>query len=107
MPKSFSTHREVLARLHGNDPDILRMIEEERVNGDIAQAVYDARKAAGLTQAALAKLVGTGQPAIARLEDSDYAGHSVRMLQRIADALGCRLEVRLSKPKAHNVPTSS
>ena len=31
---------------------------------------------------------------MARLEDADYDGHSLTMLQRIAEALGQRLEVR-------------
>jgi hypothetical protein len=29
-----------------------------------------------------------------RLEDADYAGHSLSMLQRIAGALGKRVEIR-------------
>ena len=49
---------------------------------------------AGLTQAELAQLVGTTQSVISRLEDADYEGHSLSMLQRIADALHQRLEVR-------------
>ena len=43
--------------------------------------------------AQLAKLIGTKQPVIARLEDADYEGHSLSMLQRIAEALDQRLEV--------------
>ena len=31
---------------------------------------------------------------IARLEDADYQGHSLSMLQRIASALNKRLEIR-------------
>jgi hypothetical protein len=32
---------------------------------------------------------------IARLEDADYAGHSLSMLQRIARALNRRVEINL------------
>jgi predicted transcriptional regulator len=42
----------------------------------------------------LAALVGTSQPVIARLEDADYRGHSLSILQRIARALKKRLDVR-------------
>jgi len=42
----------------------------------------------------LAELVGTTQSVIARLEDADYEGHSLSMLQRIATAVNKRLEVR-------------
>ena len=47
-----------------------------------------------LTQKQLAELVGTTQSVIARLEDADYEGHSLSMLQRIAAAVNKRLEVR-------------
>jgi len=47
-----------------------------------------------LTQQQLADLIETKQPVIVRLEDADYEGHPLTMLQRIADALGQRLEVR-------------
>jgi len=49
--------------------------------------------AAGHTQAQLAERVGTTQSVIARLEDADYEGYTLRMLDRIAAALGQRVEV--------------
>lgn len=61
---------------------------------DIAQQIYDARSAAGLTQAQLAQMIGTTASAICRLESADYEGHSMLMLRRIAVALGKRVEVR-------------
>jgi transcriptional regulator with XRE-family HTH domain len=60
----------------------------------VGQIIYDARTAAGLTQAQLAKLIGTDQSVISRLEDADYDGHSMSMLRRIATALGKKLEIR-------------
>lgn len=69
--------------------------------GNIAQLVYDLRTGRGLTQAQFAKLVGTTQPVIARLEDADYQGHSLKMLNRIAFALELDLVIQLRpKPKA-------
>ena len=59
--------------------------------------IYDARTQAGLTQEELAKRVGTKQPVIARLEDADYEGHSLNMLQRIAKALNRTLRVEMSQ----------
>ena len=50
---------------------------------------------AGLTQRELADRVGTTQSVIARLEDADYAGHSLSMLQRIGRALNRRVEINL------------
>jgi ribosome-binding protein aMBF1 (putative translation factor) len=77
-----------------------RLIEAERVNADIAQMIYDARIQAGLTQEELAKRVGTKQPVIARLEDADYQGHSLNMLQRIAKALNRTLRVEMPQAAA-------
>ena len=49
--------------------------------------IYDARTSAGLSQSEPAQLIGSKQPVIARLEDADYEGHSLTMLQRLAAAL--------------------
>jgi len=84
----------ILDKMIGDDPAQRALIEDEVANLRIAQLVYDARTRAGLTQMQLAKLVGTTQPVIARLEDADYRGHSLRMLRRIATALKKDLEIR-------------
>jgi ribosome-binding protein aMBF1 (putative translation factor) len=44
---------------------------------DLALLVREMREDAGLTQAELARKVGTTQSVIARLEDAQYAGHSL------------------------------
>ena len=51
------------------------------------------RIAKGLSQAQLAKLVGTKQPGIARLE-SGKTEPKLSFLRRVAEALGYRLEIR-------------
>ena len=63
------------------------------IKAEVARLIYEARKMAGLTQTELAKLIGSKQPVIARLEDADYEGHSFTMLQRIAIALNQRGEI--------------
>lgn len=79
-----------------DDPARASAVERERVNAEIAQLIYDRRTAAGLTQKQLAELVGTRQSVISRLEDADYEGHSLSMLQRIATALDQRLHVSMT-----------
>jgi ribosome-binding protein aMBF1 (putative translation factor) len=84
----------ILERVTGNREGIKAGIAEARINFEVAQMIYDARTKAGLPQSQLAVLIGSNQPVIARLEDADYAGNSLTMLQRIAAALELRLELR-------------
>jgi transcriptional regulator with XRE-family HTH domain len=78
----------------GSDADLRLKAEQAVLNARVAQLIYDVRTRAQLTQAGLAHLVGTTQSVIARLEDADYEGHSLSMLQRIASALNRTLEIR-------------
>jgi len=89
----------IIDRITGDDEELKRLIDEETVNAQVARMIYEARTKAGLTQQQLAKLVGTKQPVITRLEDADYGGHSLSMLQRIAAALNKRPEIRLLPTK--------
>lgn len=86
---------EILGKLSQDDPDLQEMVQVASVNAEVAQLIYAARTQAGLTQQDLAVLVNTQQPVIARLEDADYEGHSLSMLQRIAQALNRRVEIAL------------
>lgn len=79
----------------GNNFELRDFVAEANLNARVAQLIYYAREEAGLTQKELAERVGTKQPVIARLEDADYEGHSLSMLQRIAVALGKRLRLSL------------
>ncbi len=85
----------IIDNMIGDDTELRALVDEERAGAEIAQLIYDARNRAGLTQKELAERLGTKQPTIARLEDADYAGHSLSMLRRIATALDMRLELRL------------
>lgn len=83
----------ILDRMVGNDPQMKVLVAEATVNAEVSQLIYDARTQAGLTQQQLADLIDTTQSVVARLEDADYEGHSLSMLQRIASALNQRLEI--------------
>ena len=85
----------IIDDITGDDPELKAMIEEETIHAQVARKIYEARTRAGLTQQQLAALVGTKQSVIARLEDADYVGHSLTMLQRIATALHQKLEIDL------------
>ena len=67
--------------------------EEEKSKTEIAYAVRTARMKADLTQSQLAKLIGTTQSVIARLEGgSDKRVPSIPLLARIAAACGGHFE---------------
>jgi transcriptional regulator with XRE-family HTH domain len=78
-------------RYIGDNLERQESLETERVHAQVARTIYALRKQAGLTQKELAKLIGTTQSVISRLEDADYEGHSLSMLSRIATALKQRL----------------
>jgi transcriptional regulator with XRE-family HTH domain len=78
---------QILRNRYAKDAERRASLEAERVNAEVARMIYDLRNDAGLTQGELAELVGTTQSVISRLEDSDYDGHSLTMLNRIAKAL--------------------
>jgi DNA-binding XRE family transcriptional regulator len=81
-------------RYYEGRPERLAMLEKARANDSVARKLTTLRLQAGLTQRQLAKLVGTTASVICRLENADYEGHSLAMLQRIADALHQRVEIR-------------
>jgi len=93
--KATSSAVEILHRryYHGK-PERLADLEEARAEDELARKIYELREQAGLTQKRLAKLVGTTASVISRLEDSDYEGHSLTMLKRIAAAVDKRVEIR-------------
>ncbi len=84
----------ILADIAGLDPKRQQAFEEEVANREVAQSIYELRQRAGLSQAELAKRIGTTQSVISRLEDADYEGHSLAMLNRIAAAVERRVEIR-------------
>jgi ribosome-binding protein aMBF1 (putative translation factor) len=89
----------ILKKVTGNNEAVKTGIAQAKINFEVAQMIYDARIKAGLSQSELAALIGSKQPVIARLEDADYEGHSLTMLQRIAAALEQRLELRFVPKK--------
>jgi DNA-binding XRE family transcriptional regulator len=98
--RNQKTHRRtsdalaLVDQLTGKSREIAELLEHEQSNLDIARKIYELRMKAKLSQAELAKKVGTTQSAISRLEDADYDGHSLEMLRRIASALEKRVEIR-------------
>jgi DNA-binding XRE family transcriptional regulator len=65
----------------------------------VADQLLKARSRAGLTQDAVADLMGTTKSAILRLEAAGKHTPSLTTLQRYARAVGCKLQVKLVPEK--------
>ncbi len=61
----------------------------------LAREMLSARTRAGLTQEVVASRMGTTKSAVSRLEAAGRHATSVASLKKYANAVGCRLEVRL------------
>jgi ribosome-binding protein aMBF1 (putative translation factor) len=96
MPKRLQSAalQQVYDEVVGRDAARQEAFEQDLVNVEAAQLLYDMRTKAGLSQRALAKRVGTTASVICRMEDAGYQGHTLGMLRRIAAALERRLELR-------------
>ena len=94
MPKKTTDALKILADIAGKEPEMQHLFEEEVANREVAQKIYQLRTKAGISQTELARRVGTTQSVISRLEDADYDGHSLAMLNRIAAAMKQRIEIR-------------
>ncbi|WP_446718612.1 helix-turn-helix domain-containing protein [Ferrovum sp. JA12] len=81
------------------NPAVKATAEElDRTEFAILDEILAARKEAGLTQAQVAKRMGTQTPAIARLENSLATGKhspSLNTIKRYAAALGKKVELHL------------
>src|SRR5581483_543272 len=60
---------------------------------DVAMQIAALREEAGLSQKDLARKLKTSQQQISRLESPAYEGHSLRMLRRVAEAIGATVHV--------------
>jgi ribosome-binding protein aMBF1 (putative translation factor) len=93
----------LIDKFFARDSERQAMLDDEIVNVEAAQLVYELREKAGLSQRELAKKVGTTASVICRMERADYEG-SLPMLRRIAGAMNRRLELRAVPIKARTTP---
>jgi len=102
--KTSNAVRILHRRYVGEDAQRKASLEQERVNAEVARTIYELREQAGLSQKELAERVDTTQSVISRLEDADYEGHSLSMLNRIAKALNQQVRV-VMRPKEREQET--
>ena len=80
-------------RYYDNKPERQEDLAAAHESLYLARAIYDLRKAAGLTQKQLAEQIGTSPSVISRIENEGYEGHSIKTLRKIALALDVPLRV--------------
>jgi DNA-binding XRE family transcriptional regulator len=75
------------------DPETRAIYKEEAAKKELWLQLVEARQAAGLTQAELARRLGISQAQVARIEKCGYDAYTLTTLRRYVQALGRTLEV--------------
>jgi transcriptional regulator with XRE-family HTH domain len=98
-PTNFDRHLD--RQLH--DPAFARHYRQAEEEWNVALQLAALRQARSLTQRDVARLVGTTQQQISRMESADYQGHSLSMLRKVVAALGGSVRLRI-EPTGHTNP---
>lgn len=98
-PHVGGTLNDYIARRDAREPGFAAGVEDEFDRLKLARKLKALREKSGLSQTELAERVGTKQPAIARLE-SGRVIPKLDLLEKIARALGLRLDVRFVQHRA-------
>ena len=75
------------------DPVFKAHYQEERQALMLAMKIAKLREKKGLSQQQMAKLMGTSQQAISRIESGEYEGFTLKTLEKIAEATGTRVKI--------------
>ena len=92
------THKQMVSKMLKNSAVKAEVDKLNREEFAILDEILAARKESGLTQAQIAKLMGTQAPAVARLESSLANGKhspSLNTLRKYAAAVGKKIELHL------------
>src|ERR1700685_3380505 len=91
------THKELVKKMLSQSA-VRAEYDAQAEEFGLLDELLSARRRAGLTQAEVAERMGTKTPAVARLEaggGSRRHSPSVATLRKYAQAVGCRVEIRL------------
>lgn len=75
-------------------PEFKVYYQEQRQALQLALKIAKLREQKGLSQKDLARLMGTSQQAISRIESGDYEGFTLKTLEKIAEATGTRVMIK-------------
>ncbi|HBI23114.1 MAG TPA: transcriptional regulator [Nitrospiraceae bacterium] len=82
------------------DPEFKKAWDDLEPEFELLGSMIKARERKKISQAELAKRLGTKQSAISRLERGAFSKATVETLKKIADALDSRLVIKLQAKKA-------
>lgn len=88
-------------------PGFRQAYEDLEEEYELAKQVIRFRLSRNLSQAQLARLVGTSQPAIARLESGNHRNMTLGFLSRVARALNLRAEMTFRPLPSSRRPRAS
>jgi HTH-type transcriptional regulator/antitoxin HipB len=80
------------------DPKFRKGFEEEYEKLSIGEKLVRLRLQSGLTQAQVAKRIGTTASAISRYENADYDRYEIKTLRKITEACGGQLRLVFQGP---------
>ncbi len=91
-----------------NSPEFEKGFYEEFLKLKIGEAIHAVRIEKGISQQGLAEMIGTSQSTVARLEQDNNYGYSLKTLLKIAHATGKELDISFkdrtySEPKEKRV----
>ena len=75
------------------DPVFKAHYQEERQALMLAMKIAKLREKKGLSQQQMAKLMGTSQQAVSRIESGEYEGFTLKTLEKIAEATGTKVKI--------------
>jgi DNA-binding XRE family transcriptional regulator len=87
--------------------DFKEVYEELEEEYALIREMLTARSRSGLTQEAVAALMGTTKSAVSRLEAAGKHAPSLTTLKKYAQAVGCHLEIKLVPESRTNHSTRS
>jgi len=75
------------------DPEFKAHYQEERQALKLALKIAQLREKKGLSQQQMAKLMGTSQQTISRIESGEYEGFTLKTLEKIAAATDTKVQI--------------
>ena len=88
------------------EPRLAQAVDDLLAEMKLEQQIIALREKRGLTQKQLARLLGTSQPYVAKLESGRVKNLGVKTLVKCARALGASLSIRIEPVKGRMTPTA-